>query len=360
MSARPNTRGRGNDAMANLLLLDYKGRLTVVPRPQGYQSLLQSLRRYIPDIPHDHGDFVFGTNELAISQGKFVIISDDAFEMVVPLIHTIKVVPLPRNETGGQISASETSQTVAGVKRRREDSEPGNIIIRTLTNTTWTVSCSSSDTIARVKELVRNKEGIPPEHQRFMYNGAELQDDRTLADYSVQTGATITLILKLRGGKPVIYLFPPVASRISVKLLLVPEWEFSAIYPVVPVKNTPQGQELEWVVHASPDGGLKELNTGLEVSYLYWEAETNTHNILSPPSSPILSPTGTVAEAFVPNHPNVNTTNSVLLEVEKITPYLDSSLKALGLHAEAQTSFITYYSPRALRETGVLQETQQG
>ena len=75
------------------------------------------------------------------------------------------------------------------------------------------------------------------------------------------------------GGKPVIYLYPPTATRVSAKLLLVPEWEFSAIYPVVPAKTTLQGQELEWIVDASPNGSLKEANTGLEVSYLYWEAE---------------------------------------------------------------------------------------
>jgi hypothetical protein len=94
----------------------------------------------------------------------------------------------------------------------------------------------------------------------------------TLDDYGVTTGAIVDLVLKLVGGKPVIYLFPPTTTRVSAKLSLVPEWDFSVIYPVVPAKSTPQGQELEWVVDASPDGILKEVNTGLEVSYLYWEA----------------------------------------------------------------------------------------
>lgn len=78
-------------------------------------------------------------------------------------------------------------------------------------------------------------------------------------------------------------------------------------------------------------------------SHFLDEKRTNTHNSLSPPSSPVLrsSSTGLASEVFVPNRPTLDPKNSVLLEVEKIPPYLDSSLKALGLHIEARTSFIT-------------------
>lgn len=59
----------------------------------------------------------------------------------------------------------------------------------------------------------------------------------------------------------------------------------------------------------------------------------------SPPPSPTL---GTREETFVPNSATVTDDDAVLLSVDKITPYLDASLKALGLHTEARTSFITW------------------
>ncbi|RXW15280.1 hypothetical protein EST38_g10574 [Candolleomyces aberdarensis] len=296
-------------------------------------------------------DFAFETNELAICRGKWTTISEDAFEIVVPLIYMVKVVSSACSQSSWQGAAFPPFHGVARVKPRWADSDPRQleIFIQTLTGKTFTILRSSFDTIANVKTLIQNMEGIPPEQQTLIFAGKHLEDNWTLADYNVQMGSTVTLVLSLRGGKPVIYLYPPIATRISTKLSLVPEWEFSAVYPVRPVKPTAQGQKLEWVVDALPSGILKEVCSGLEVSYLYWEAETNAHELLSPPASPTLSPTGTVAETFVPNRPVLNTKNSVLLEVKKITPYLDSSLKALGLHVEARTSFITYWLPSILK-----------
>ncbi|KAF6740892.1 hypothetical protein DFP72DRAFT_1128633 [Ephemerocybe angulata] len=158
-------------------------------------------------------------------------------------------------------------------------------------------------------------------------------------------------MLRLKGAKPVIYLYPTSATWVSAKLALVPEWEFSAIYPVVPAKRTDTGEELEWVVDAAPNGVLKEVGSGMEMSYLYWEAETTAQGLLSPPASPQL---GAVDDtSFVPNRPTLDASNSVVLEVAKMTPYLDSSLKALGLHVEARTSFITYWLPSLLKHKHV-------
>lgn len=48
------------------------------------------------------------------------------------------------------------------------------------------------------------------------------------------------------------------------------------------------------------------------------------------------------SEMFIPTRPHVGVNNSVVVEAARITPYLDSALKNLGLHTEARTSFITY------------------
>ncbi|KAF6748197.1 ubiquitin-domain-containing protein [Ephemerocybe angulata] len=228
------------------------------------------------------------------------------------------------------------------------------IHVRTLTGKTFGLVCKSSDCVKDIKAKIQDKEGIPADQQRLLFAERHLQDDLTLSDYHITNGSPILLILKLRGDKPVIYLFPPIATRVTTRLSLVPEWKFSALYPIAPVtkEGTDAGQRVEWIVDAEPSGILNEVSTGLEVSYLYWEAETTSKGLLTPPASPRLSAVGldTSAErVFVPNRPIIEPANAIVLEVGKVASYLDSSLKALGLHVEARTSFITYWLPSLLK-----------
>ncbi|TID22187.1 gb [Venturia nashicola] len=75
------------------------------------------------------------------------------------------------------------------------------IKVRTLTGKEIELDIELDFKISRIKERVEEKEGIPPVQQRLIFGGKQMSDDKTAEEYGLEGGATLHLVLALRGGR---------------------------------------------------------------------------------------------------------------------------------------------------------------
>jgi len=198
--------------------------------------------------------------------------------------------------------------------------------VRTLTGKTYTLDYFGEKTIIEVKEEIEDLDGIPADQQRLIFAGKQLEDDKTLSDYNIQREAIIDVIIRLRGGKPIILFYGfNQGEDIITKVKLNKElWDFSYLYPK-PHLNDKLCNQIEWRFKFKNNLELIDIDGRKSYSYLFWEADTNNES----------------SNNYFKN--NLFKSKYYCFSKDEILDNLDSILESKGLNCNERNDFITYW-----------------
>ena len=74
------------------------------------------------------------------------------------------------------------------------------IQIKTLTGRKQPMTVEATDEVKSIKQALQEKEGIQVDQIRLIYSGKQLSDEKKIEEYSISHGATVHMVLQLRGG----------------------------------------------------------------------------------------------------------------------------------------------------------------
>jgi len=215
-----------------------------------------------------------------------------------------------------------------------------SIKVRSLTGATYDIKISPDATIGELKELTCDLSGIPFDQQRLLFAGNELANDKILTDYNIMEGSTVHMVLRLRGGKPIILLYPPTTGlyakgssfKTSVTVKLNQELHFTSLIPRP--ETSADGQSITWDCsvqaqkHDSDDSAIISYNKRSH-SYLFWEFENRASDAVS---------------FFLPSMIEHADCTYLLNGMNGYEDWCYTMLNALGLNTREQDDFVTFWA----------------
>jgi ubiquitin len=105
----------------------------------------------------------------------------------------------PRGSAANAASPRPAATIAPGNVPPRPHRPCRHISVKTLTGKRIVLEVEPTDRIEDVKAKVQEREGIPPDRQRLIFAGQQLEEGNTLDDYSVPDGAVFHLVLRLKG-----------------------------------------------------------------------------------------------------------------------------------------------------------------
>ena len=145
------------------------------------------------------GNFILANGELYATAGCYVYghrkVNEESF-------------PLTWDHFAAGVDAHFERSIVAKIGDDNKEKGTFQIVVKCLSGKVYELTVHPSFTIDTVKTKIYESKGIPPDQQRLIFEGKQMEDGRTLSDYNVQKGANIHLILRLCGG-----MYHPAAGR---------------------------------------------------------------------------------------------------------------------------------------------------